>query len=278
MKGVFRSITLAALLAAAGCNELAVIRTNPTGAEIYCNGERIGTSPCNAPLPESEGGMIGMSVIEARKTGYLPEYYYLSGKPSDEDAGHIQTYSLSKPVITIELTKLPDNAKPTDVPDVLKANKSEDSNSDSMTVMPGAYQNRAAIEVRIVRVRDGRVLGQICRYETVDNINAVAQSIVGELCDYLPSTEEKPEIRVLTLRNRRHSDFGKKLSTDLTEELMRETCFSGGYPKVQTMDLRGIIEEDKLDTQAMFKKIKRKGLLDGVDYVLMGGVAESIKP
>ena len=274
MNGLCCTIILSAvaLFAAAGCNELVVIQTNPSGAEIYCNGERLGTSPCNAPLPESEGGMIGMNVIEARKGGYLPEYYYLSGNPSDEDAGHIQTFALSKPIITIELTKMPDSVNSNDIPDVAKADPA------SVTVLPGAYDNKASIEVRVVRVSDGKVLGQVSRYETIDKLTSLAESIVGEMVEYLPAADEKPEIKVITLRNRRHSDFGKKFSADLTEEIMRETCFSGGYPKVQTLDLRNVIEEDAMDTHATFKTIKKKGLLDGVDYVIMGGVAESIKP
>ncbi|HNX25981.1 MAG TPA: hypothetical protein PKK48_01085, partial [Phycisphaerae bacterium] len=169
-------------------------------------------------------------------------------------------------------TKLPENMTSADVPDVVK------SDSESMTVLPGAYENRATIEVRVVRVKDGRVLGQISRYEDIGNPTAVAQSIVGELCEYLPPADDKPEIRVVPLKNRRHSDFGKKLSENISEEIMRETCFSGGYPKVQTLELNGVVDEDKLDTQATFNKIKKKGLLYGVDYVLMGGVAESIKP
>lgn len=243
-----------------GCVTDVIVKTTPPGADIYCNSELIGKSPCKVPMPEkSPDGLIGMNVIEARMSGYLPEYFYLSGTAD----------TMTKlPPVHLFMTKAQGDIE---IPGVAST-----SNSLSPSVK-GPFLGLVCSEARIYRVSDMRCVGQASTYLEASTPETVGEILATELAIYLQN-EKDAAVRVCTIRNRRMSTFGDLFAETLTSNLMRELCFCGGVPDIDTIDLSKWYALKDFDAESTIKDMKQKGRLYMIDYVVLGGIAEHINP
>jgi len=239
------------------------VHTEPEGAKLYWNTQAVGTTPCVAPLPGESADFPEVHVFEARKSGYEPQYYYLTNRPKPSWNG--------KAEITIRLTKLPEGVSDADVPDALPYMSSLRKKKKN------PYAGALACEARLVRISDGRVLCQVGGIDRQKHIDLLAEQLAEQLKAQTPPGK-KGELAVATTRNRRQSKLGEKLADQMTQSLRRELSYNSPFGVAGTLDLNGLVTEDMKDVSFILRDPEVRAELRGVRYVVLSGLAETVEP
>lgn len=249
---------------APGCDQgmKLTVHTEPEGAKLYWNTQAVGESPCVVPLPGESADFPEVHIFEARKSGYEPQYYYLTNRPKPSWNG--------KAEITIHLTKLPEGVSDADVPDALPY-------MPSLRKKKNPYAGALACEARLVRVHDGKVLCQVSGVTRQKHIDLLAEQLAEQLKAQTPPGR-RGELAVATTRNRRQSKLGEKLAGQMTQSLHRELSYNSPLGVAKSLDLNGLVNEDMKDVSFILRDPEVRAELRGVRYVVLSGLAETVEP
>ncbi len=246
-------------LFAGGCDKQISVTTDPPGAKIYWNSEEIGPSPCTITYPSAADSIFPeLHIIETRQNGYEPYYHYVM-KP--------KTFTLGPQKVHLTLTPLPEGFDDSDMPASLRV----EGNPKKSGRKANADLIRAACEIRVVRVSDGRVICQASALAGSDQLALLATTLAEQLKDNTP----RGSIAVGSMRNRRQSEAGKMLAEKLTDMVWREMSFANPSGAAKNIPLRDILPENQLDLPkiVLYPEISEK--LRGIRYIVLGGLAET---
>mgnify|MGYP006294874351 CR=1 FL=1 len=240
------------------------VRTEPAGADVYWNTQSVGTSPCVIVLPPEQPGFPEVQVFEIRKSGYEPTFHYLTTRPEPSLKGEAE--------IAIRLQKLPEGVSDADVPEALPfVPYNERAQRQRETT------GLVACEVRLVRVRDGRVLCQVSGMGQYDQLSLFAEALAEELKEQFPPGRNG-ELAVATTRNRRQSERGEFYAQEMSQYLFRELSFDSPLGVATELNLTGLVSEDKKDNPRIVLEPALRKELRGVRYVVLSGLAEGLWP
>ena len=236
------------------------ITTTPGAAAVYCNNQKVGTSPLTVILPpKPRSDFTEVYIIEARLSGYEPGRKYLT----ESGPGELDGQS-----VRLSLRPLPAGLSDSDVP------------GRSRFVPRGAasnYLSRVACEVKLVRLGDGRVLAQASGMVCDDFLPRLSATLARQLKRHLPPGPDGT-VAVCSIRNRRQTARGEKLARRFTLALGREMSFNSPRGLARDIDLRPLASESALDAPALLKRKDIRGVLAGAQYVVIGGLAEAVVP
>jgi hypothetical protein len=250
---------------APGCDPGATkltVRSEPAGAKLYWNTQPIGETPCVVTLPGDKDDFPEVHVFEARKSGYEPQFYYLTARPKTSMTGQAD--------ITIHLAKLTAGMTDADVPEALPYDP-------SLAGRKNPFTDAVSCEVKLVRIRDGRVLCQVSGIERQKHIDLLAEQLAEQIKEYLPAGQNG-SLAVATTRNRRGSDLGKKLAGRMTQSLQREMSYNSPSGLASPLDLEGLANEDMKDVPRILRDPEILAELRGAQYVILSGLAETLAP
>lgn len=253
-------------LVASGCGERTirlVVHSEPPGARLYWNTQPVGRTPCLVLLPDDAADFPEVHVFEARQSGYEPAYCFLTDRP--------KTNWLGKARLTIRLTQLPPGLTDADVPAALPRGTYRRRN------LPSEFRGFLACEVKLLRVSDGRVLGQACTFARQEHLDRCAAGLAEEIKAMVPR-RRAGRLAVATVRNRRASRRGQRLAEQMTLSLRRELSFHSPFGLVKELDLSGLVREDRWDDPRLLRDGDVAAELQDVRYVVLAGLAESVDP
>ncbi len=246
-------------LLAGGCDKKILVTTDPPGAKIYWNSEEIGLSPCTITYPSAADSIFPeLHIIETRRSGYEP-YYHCVTEP--------KTFTLGPQKVHLELIPLPEGFDDSDMPASLQVG----SNPKDADRKANAGLVRAACEIRVVRVLDGRVICQASGLAGPDQLSLLATTLAEQLKNNTP----RGSIAVGSMRNRRQSETGKMLAEKLTDLVWREMSFANPSGMAKNIPLRDILPENQLDLPKIVLDPEISKRLRGIRYIVLGGLAEA---
>lgn len=256
-------LLVAIVIIFAGCDEKSNkihISTHPAGARVYCNNLKIGTSPLSMALPSRPKSLFSeIYVIEARLPGYEPAREYLT------DAG---SGSLSGRQVKLTLWPLSEGLTDADVPKIDKY------------IPPGVqsnYLSRVACEIMLIRVSDGRVLSQASGMVCDEFLGRLSTKLTEIIKQFVPPGPSGT-LAVCNIRNRRETPRGQELADKFTRLISREMSFSSPRGLARDIDLRPLAGESEMDMPKILKRRNIRDSLKGIQYVILGGLAEAIMP
>jgi hypothetical protein len=132
-------------------------------------------------------------------------------------------------------------------------------------------------EIRLVRVSDGRVLCQASGLAGLDQLSQLAEQLAEQIKREMPSGPDG-QFSLCTIRNRRETEEGGKLASEMTRYLQRELSFDSPLGVAKQVDLRGRLTETQLDLPQVVTDPALQDVFLGARYVVLGGLAESASP
>jgi hypothetical protein len=133
---------------------------------------------------------------------------------------------------------------------------------------------RLAVELRIVRLSDGRVLGQESILATYGDRNQLADVLVDLLAQ---KVLQGGRVAVGTLCNRRQSATGRRVAAQVTSEVVRAIRQHPRTGFVKRVNLRDVIlDENRVEDPKIVCDARIRRLFGGAEYVVIGGVALDI--
>lgn len=262
-RSVLVGVAIIIVAVLAGCDEKGSrihISTTPAGAGVYCNNQKLGTSPLSVVLPpKSRSDFNVIYVIEARLSGYEPAREYLTEGQAGELAGRD---------VRLQLLPLPEGLTDLDVPEMGKF------------IPRGAasnYLSRVTCEIMLVRVSDGRVLSQASGMVCDDFLARLSARLTGIIKRYVPPGPSGT-LAVCSIRNRRETKRGWGLADKLTHFISREMSFASSRGLARNIDLRPLVSESEMDLPKILKRRNVRDKLKGIEYVIIGGLAETVAP
>lgn len=267
---LFRRTMLAVGLLTAGCAISQVrIETEPTGAAIYWDDLYIGQSPLvYRPPLDSRTELDEIHLIEAVMDGYMTGLGYLAERG--------QGGGLQSDAITLRLHEAPEwYARP---PAVSEPSPPARTAEDPLTLAEAHEQiRRVACDLRVVRVRDGRVMAAVSGVAGPERLIILVEDFVKELNAGLPA-DVQGQVTVLRVRNRRLTPAGDQLAEELTTLLRQELGHNGRLKPVATLDLREMIEPRMRDHSKVVTHPDVRKMLRQAPYIIQGGLAEIRDP
>jgi len=251
---------------APGCDPGATkltVRSEPAGAKLYWNTQPVGVTPCIVSLPGESDNFPEVHVFEARRSGYEPQFYYLTARPKASLTGQAE--------ITIRLTKLTAGMTDADVPAALPYNPS------LAVKKKNPFTGAGACEVKLVRGSDGRVLYQASTVGRQKHIDIIAEQLAEEIKVHFP-LDKTGNLAVASTRNRRNSERGKKLADAMTQSLQREMSYNSPFGVARQLDLEELTREDVKDVPYILRDPEVRIELRGAQYVILSGLAETLAP
>lgn len=126
-------------------------------------------------------------------------------------------------------------------------------------------------EVRLVRLSDGRVLGQASLLAPYSRRKQIADVLVRLLAKDAP---DAANIAVGCLSNRRHGSAGRSLCDEMTSEVVQAVRQSPGLRYVKQVNLRNVIlDEEMVESPKIVSDRRIAHLFTGADHVIVGGAA-----
>ncbi len=236
------------------------VSTTPSGAAVYCNNQKLGTSPVSVTMPPRPKSMFSeIYIIEARLPGHEPAREYLTEtKPG----------SLAGRKVNLTLPPLSEGMTDADIPAVGKY---------IPRGVPSNYLSRVTCEIMLVRVSDGKVLSHASGMVCDDFLARLADQLTRIIKRHVPPGQSGT-LAVCRLRNRRETPRGSDLADKLTALISREMSFASPRGLARDFDLRQSVTESKTDLPGILKKRNVREKLHGIEYVIIGGLAEAIVP
>ncbi len=258
-------------LLTAGCAITRVtIETQPPDAALYWDNTYIGTSPITFEPPlNQDAAFEEVHIVEAVKDGYMTGLGYLAEKGKGQ--------GLMTDRLTIRLHKAPEwyissQAAPPQEGDSATAATPKMTFEEALESV-----SRVACDMRLVRVRDQKVLATVYGVSGTERLIILAEQLAEQLGQRLPDDVAGPVV-VVRLRNRRRTPAGEKIVGELSRMIAREIGDATRLDPKKIIDLRPLIEPRMLDHSKIVTHPKVRKMLDGADYILQGGIAESRDP
>jgi hypothetical protein len=259
-------------LLTAGCAITRVtIETQPPDAALYWDNTYIGTSPITFEPPLNQDAVFEeVHIVEAVKDGYMTGLGYIAEKGKGQ--------GLMTDRLTIRLHEAPEwyisskPAPPQNNGQVQAAPAPEMTFEEALESV-----ERIACDIRVVRVRDQKVLATVYGVSATQRLIILAEQLAEQLGQRLRDDVAGPVVLV-RLRNRRRSPAGEKIAAELTQMIAREVADATRLEPKKIIDLRPLIEPRMLDHSKIVTHPKVRKMLNGADYILQGGLAESRDP
>ena len=132
-------------------------------------------------------------------------------------------------------------------------------------------------ELRLVRVEDGKVMTQQSAMASVGNARKLAAVLIDKIIRHLP--EDDIPIAAICLCNRRRSSEGQRLSIIMSQQVEAALLKTDQFDRVVSVNLRSLIDNElKLENAKTMSDSTYESLLDGAQYMIIGGVALQKKP
>ena len=132
-----------------------------------------------------------------------------------------------------------------------------------------------ACELRLARVSDGKVVSQVSAIDAYANIKNLAEVMV----ERLKQESSGGSVVIMTLCNRRGTMQGGLIAEEMSKNITTALKNADGFRLVRTLNLREILStEQKLESAKDITAPRYRILLNGAEYVLIGGVALNNQP
>ena len=135
---------------------------------------------------------------------------------------------------------------------------------------PQSPSSMVSCDIRLVRVADGSGVASGSAKAARDNLADLAQSLAKQIAQKTPSKGQP--VAVVSLRNRSRTKTGLIVAEELGDKLAGAIIETGWFDCKERRDLRGLIDEKRLDQAGIVNNENVRRKLAGVKYILIGGV------
>ncbi len=226
-------LVVTALCCLAGCKTVA-IQSSPAGASVYYDGEFKGKTPTTLDIRKTPG-TLGTHLLVLRKDGYKEwTTTYKDRGPLPFTSTYRDTYAELEPLA---------------------------GGNGECTIL---------CDVRFVGVRDGSALASSTGEATANKLDVLAKALAGKLRESVVIKGEP--IAVIGLRNRSGTGEGKTIADELADKIQGALIDTGWFDVKERIDLRGVLNEQELETAGIVGNKDAQKKLAGAKYVVTGGV------
>lgn len=244
----------------AGC---ATIRceTEPAGAEIFMNGNLVGTTPFSRVF---WAGQNAGAVIE----GIWPGHDRSEVRPYPGGrAGDLTAFISAPSGAQLYIDGVNVGTTPCAVnlwfPGTIRA------------VLPRTLGEAPAgqavsCDLRLVRVSDGSAVGEASGRGKLAELEYLARALADKLRE--DSLVKGESVAVVTLRNRDGTPQGRAAADELADKVAGSLISTKWFEVKERIDLRSILEEKDLEASDIVRNPKVADKLAGVKLIVIGGV------
>jgi len=230
---------LALLCCLVGCKSVAV-QSTPPGASVYYDGEYKGKTPMTLDITKTPG-TLGSHLLVIRKDGY--EEWTTTFK----DRGPLPFTSTYR-----------------------------DAHAELKPLRASHAGCTIQCDLRIVNVMDGSSPASASGEATTAQLDKLATALAAKLREGMLIKNES--IAVVGLRNRNGTGPSRALTDQLADKLQGELIRTGWFDVKERIELRGVLDEQELESAGLVKNTGARKKLAGVKYVVIGGVTVNGDP
>jgi curli biogenesis system outer membrane secretion channel CsgG len=155
-------------------------------------------------------------------------------------------------------------------PEVLAGQPGAGNTPPAGSGAPGAAKDNVACDLRVINVADGSGIANASGEAAAGKLDALAKGLAAKLKEGMAVKGEA--IAVISLRNRSGSTRGNVVVDELADKVQGALIDTGWFDVKERIDLRGVLNEQDLETAGIVRNENVRKKLAGVKYVVIGGV------